>query len=285
VIARVPLTPRAIWSQYTPRPTPYGETMPIPVIATRGWDMLFIMPPMTMSRGASSSGRALALLGGVLFVVSLGMGVVAYATWFGRQFAWMPGAASGPVFVDVVFFSVFALHHSIFARTGIKAAISARVSPALERSTYVWISSALFLAVMWWWRPVPGVLWQVDGAWHATMRGAQIVGLLMSLSAARQLDVLDLAGIRQAFGRLPRQSQGLVETGLYRLVRHPIYFAWVVMVWLTPVMTGTRLVFAVVSTLYLAIAVPFEERSLRQLFADYSRYQARVRWRMVPFVY
>jgi protein-S-isoprenylcysteine O-methyltransferase Ste14 len=73
---------------------------------------------------------------------------------------------------------------------------------------------------------------------------------------------------------------------LYRLVRHPIYFAWVLMVWPAPVMTGTRLCFAVLSTLYLAVAIPFEERTLRRTFGPaYDGYATRVRWRMVPFLY
>ena len=57
-------------------------------------------------------------------------------------------------------------------------------------------------------------------------------------------------------------------------------------VWLPPEMNGTRLVFAAVSTFYLALAVPFEERDLVRAFgADYEAYQKKVRWRMVPGVY
>jgi protein-S-isoprenylcysteine O-methyltransferase Ste14 len=58
------------------------------------------------------------------------------------------------------------------------------------------------------------------------------------------------------------------------------------MVWFAPVMTGSRLTFAIVSTAYLVIAVPFEERALRRDFgARYDDYRRRVRWRMVPGVY
>jgi protein-S-isoprenylcysteine O-methyltransferase Ste14 len=51
-------------------------------------------------------------------------------------------------------------------------------------------------------------------------------------------------------------------------------------------MTGTRLVFAVVSTGYLALAIPWEERSLIDTFgAEYESYRKRVHWRMIPWVY
>jgi protein-S-isoprenylcysteine O-methyltransferase Ste14 len=51
-------------------------------------------------------------------------------------------------------------------------------------------------------------------------------------------------------------------------------------------MTGTRLVFAAVSTAYMVLAVPFEERDLRRAFGPaYAGYARRVRWRMLPFIY
>ena len=75
-------------------------------------------------------------------------------------------------------------------------------------------------------------------------------------------------------------------TGVYRLVRHPLYFAWALMVFGAPTMTATRATFAVISTLYLALAIPWEERSLVDVFgSDYEQYRQRVRWRMIPFLY
>ena len=110
--------------------------------------------------------------------------------------------------------------------------------------------------------------------------------MLISVGSARRLDVLDLAGVNQGFDRSTTRPAGLVSDGVYGLVRHPIYLGWLLIVWLTPVMTGTRLVFAAVSTAYLVAAVPFEERGLRRLFgAEYDAYERRVRWRMLPFVY
>ena len=51
-------------------------------------------------------------------------------------------------------------------------------------------------------------------------------------------------------------------------------------------MTGDRLVFAAITTAYLVVAIPWEERSLRQSFGDgYDRYTRDVKWRMIPFIY
>jgi protein-S-isoprenylcysteine O-methyltransferase Ste14 len=236
-----------------------------------------------LSNGHAAS-RVFALAGGVVFVCSLLYGVWAYAVPFG---AVVSGAIAviGPALLDVALFTVFALHHSVFARSGVRTAIARRVSPRLERSVYVWIASLLFIAVIALWQPVGGQLWRVPAPWSLVLVTVQVVGVLITLRASGALDVFSLAGVRQAFGHVAPAPAPLIQTGLYRIVRHPIYFGWVLMVWPTPVMTGTRLVFAAVSTLYLAIAIPFEERSLRAQFSEYPAYSARVRWRMLPGLY
>jgi protein-S-isoprenylcysteine O-methyltransferase Ste14 len=58
------------------------------------------------------------------------------------------------------------------------------------------------------------------------------------------------------------------------------------MVWGSPDMTATRATFAAVSTAYLALAIPWEERSLVRLFGrQYEAYRLKVRWRMFPGLY
>jgi protein-S-isoprenylcysteine O-methyltransferase Ste14 len=50
--------------------------------------------------------------------------------------------------------------------------------------------------------------------------------------------------------------------------------------------TGDRLAFAAITTAYLVVAVPWEERSLMRTFGeDYARYIREVKWRMIPFIY
>ena len=74
--------------------------------------------------------------------------------------------------------------------------------------------------------------------------------------------------------------------GPYRWVRHPIYLGWLLLVFGVPHMTATRLAFAAISSAYLVVAIPFEERSLVETFGDeYRRYQQAVRWRLVPGVW
>jgi protein-S-isoprenylcysteine O-methyltransferase Ste14 len=183
--------------------------------------------------------------------------------------------------LNTLAFTAFAVHHSAFARTGVKAALARVLPERLIRSVYVWVASGLFIAVMVWWRPVGGALYRVEGIWAIGMAAMQGSGVLLTAVAVRVIDAWDLAGIRQAPVR-----QDLQVRGPYRLVRHPLYLGWVLVVFGTAHMTGDRALFAILSSLYLVIAIPWEERSLRAAFGDaYARYAERVRWRMVPGLY
>lgn len=218
--------------------------------------------------------------GALLFLLSLLSFAYVYMARLGT-----PAPDTGTTLRDAVFnvtlFTIFALHHSIMARTGAKAMIT-RVAPLLERSIYVWIASALFLAVCWLWRPLPGVLWQVHGPGIALYL-AQLFGGILTIAAARIVGIWELAGVTQ-----PDPSKPIVfrAEGPFAIVRHPIYLAWMLMVFATPVMTLSRLVFAVISTLYLIAAIPFEERSLLEHFPEeYGKYQRAMKWKLVPYVW
>src|SRR5690349_21031158 len=100
--------------------------------------------------------------GGLVFVASLVYAAWSYAVPFGAR---TDAPALAPAALNVLSFTVFAGHHSLFARTRLRQWIAGRVSPRLERSVYVWIASLLLLAVMWLWRPVGGELWRAGWPW------------------------------------------------------------------------------------------------------------------------
>jgi protein-S-isoprenylcysteine O-methyltransferase Ste14 len=192
------------------------------------------------------------------------------------------GTTIRDVLIDIALFTVFALHHSLMARTGAKAWISRIVRPDLERSVYVWIASVLFLAVCWLWLPVPGIVWQTRGP-GLFLYVLQAFGVVLTIAAARIVGVWELAGVRQPDLTKPIEFRA---EGPFAIVRHPIYLGWLLMVFATPQMTTSRLLFAVISTAYLIAAIPFEERSLIEHFPQqYDAYQKQMRWRLIPYVW
>lgn len=228
-------------------------------------------------------GRLFAWLGGAVFVAALFTG----GRWFVVTLA-QPGepatSLAAALASNVGLFSLFALHHSLLARTRAKVWITRLVPPALERAVYVWIASLLFLAVCLLWRRVPGVLYAVEGPARWALLAVQLCGVGLTIAGARVLDGLELAGIRQAIGRLRPSDIRVVWP--FTLVRHPIYLGWLLMVGAASPMTLDRAVFAAVSVFYLVIAMPWEERSLVAAAGPaYQQYCQRVRWRLVPGLY
>ena len=235
-------------------------------------------------------GPAAALIawsGAVAFATSLGWFLYSYVVPWGSPGS--PGPLAAPIAINIGLFSVFALHHSAFARTGLKGWLRRHLPAELERTLYTWISSVLFAIVCTAWAPVPGVWYRLEGPLALLGYGAQIAGVALTLVAGNNMDFLDLAGVRQVqrtrLGGSPSHV-ALQTRGLYGFVRHPLYFAWVLVVFGTPDMTGTRATFASISTAYLALAIPWEERDLVELFGPgYEAYRRQVRWRMIPFLY
>lgn len=219
--------------------------------------------------------------GALVFLLSLLSFLAVYAIRL-RVPAPDDGSARRDAIANVVLFTVFALHHSVMARTGAKAWLTRIVPADLERSVYVWIASVLFLAVCWMWQPLPGMAWEVRGPGLA-LRLAQAFGIALTVAAARIVGVWELAGVQQPDPRKPIEFKA---TGPFSLVRHPIYLGWILMVFATPVMTTSMLLFAVVSTVYLIAAIPLEERSLVEAFGEkYTTYQRQMRWRLIPFIW
>lgn len=222
--------------------------------------------------------RAFVWLGGMLFAVSLTACAWCYLVVMGRQArfgGWLPLVA------DAVLLTIFASHHSLFARDAVKAMVARIIPLQLVRSFYVWVASLLLLIVsVGWWR-IGGQLYTATGALAIAGGLVQLGGLCVTARGVARIDPLELAGIRPA-----RENEGLRVSGPYRWVRHPVYLGWVLMTFGAAHMTGDRLAFAMLTTAYLVAAIPWEERSLRRSFGeDYARYMRQVRWRMIPFIY
>jgi protein-S-isoprenylcysteine O-methyltransferase Ste14 len=214
---------------------------------------------------------------GAAFVAALAYCVYTYLIVWGAPGPFRPAA----IVRDVALVSLFACHHSVFARDPFKRWVARLVVERRVRSVYVFVASLLLVLVCAWWQPVGGALYRITG-WRAVIHGAlQWIGVAVIARSVAGIDPLELAGIR------PPSSRDVLQTsGPYRWVRHPLYLGWLFATFGAANMTGDRLTFAAATAIYLAVAIPWEERSLvRQFGTAYAEYQRHVRWRIVPYVY
>jgi protein-S-isoprenylcysteine O-methyltransferase Ste14 len=222
--------------------------------------------------------RAFVWIGGAVFVGSLADCILVYGVRWSTP--GQPGTLAA-LLVNVLIFGVFALHHSLLAREPVKRRVERIVPLRLMRSADVWIASLLLLIVLAAWRPVGGELYHAAGVAALALGAVQLSGLWLIARAVATIDPLELAGIRP-----PSSRDGLQVRGPYRFIRHPLYLGWIFAVFGAAHMTGDRLAFAVITTAYLFVAIPWEERSLLKSFGDeYAHYQQQVRWRVIPYLY
>jgi methanethiol S-methyltransferase len=183
--------------------------------------------------------------------------------------------------IDIGLLALFALQHSIMARQGFKQVWIHIVPEPAERSTYVLFSSLALMLLFWMWQPLGGVVWQMESpAATVILQGVFALGLLIVLVSTFLINHFDLFGLRQVTLFLvdrPYTHAQFSKPFFYKYVRHPLYLGWLLFFWSTPVMTGTHLFFACMTTGYILIAIQFEERDLVRMHGNaYRRYQQEV---------
>lgn len=190
----------------------------------------------------------------------------------------VPGPLGAALLVNILLLAAFAVQHSGMARSGFKAWLTRSLPEPAERSTYVLLSSLLLYILFWQWRPIPVVVWQVDHpVGSSILIGLCLTGWLIVFYATLLIDHFDLFGMRQVvlqFREKPYTHRAFTTPSLYKYIRHPLYLGWFIFFWATPRMTAGHLLFAVVTTTYILIAINWEERDLvKALGEPYQRYQ------------
>jgi len=193
----------------------------------------------------------------------------------------LDGSIATALLIDGALLGLFALQHSIMARPWFKRIWTRIVPDPVERSTYVLFSSVALLLLFWQWRPIGGVIWKIEsGIAQTIIVGLYATGLLIVLLSTFLINHFDLFGLRQVYlylvGRRYTHLQFRTPY-FYRYVRHPLYFGWLLTFWAAPVMTVAHLFFAAMTTVYILLAIRFEEADLIAAHGEeYQRYRRQV---------
>ncbi|MCH2179793.1 MAG: isoprenylcysteine carboxylmethyltransferase family protein [Mariniblastus sp.] len=178
-------------------------------------------------------------------------------------------------------FLLFGLQHSLMARRGFKRRLARYLPAAVERSTYLYGSCLALGTLFLGWQPIGFVLWDLTASFGGSMVYViYFIGWVVIAWSICLMDQSDMFGLRQVWcyakGRTYKPLP-LVIPGPYRWVRHPMYLGWLLVFWASPIMTSGHFAFAIFFTLYILIAIRWEERDLVEVHGEaYQNYRSSV---------
>jgi methanethiol S-methyltransferase len=174
----------------------------------------------------------------------------------------------------------YGILHSLLASSAAKRWLRGLLGPGIDRFyrlgyNAVAIISFLPVLALLAWRPGP-VIYRLHSPWDVLALAMQALAAALLAVGLVQTDAWSFLGLRQ-LARQPQPPARLITNGLYRWVRHPLYTAGLLILWLTPILTSGLLALNLMLTVYILIGSRLEERRLVAEFGEaYQAYQRRV---------
>lgn len=181
---------------------------------------------------------------------------------------------------------LFGLQHSIMARNWFKKWWKEIIPASVERVTYLLFSSIILGIIILFWQPINVVIWDFRGSASAVfINGLSILGLGIIGVSILSLNAVDFSGWRQVQAFANDRGESKLQTPLlYKFVRHPIYFGFLISFWATPYLTLGHFFFAFLMSAYIYVGAALEERNLLEQFGlEYRIYQQEVAM-LIPFL-
>jgi len=210
-------------------------------------------------------------------VGGIGLLVAFPGGWPLVRFHWpLAGALCWDAFLSLLFF----LQHSGMVRRGFRARLAIVIPPRYHGAVYSIASGVALAVVVLFWQPSDMPLLILNGLSRGLAQTCAILAIVIFVWGASALRGFDPFGLGPIRAYLHGQEQGpppFVVRGPYRWVRHPLYFAILLLIWVSPDVTADRLLFNILWTAWIYVGARLEEKDLVRGFGDsYERYRRKV---------
>lgn len=191
------------------------------------------------------------------------------------------GGTDNAWLINILLLSLFAVQHSVMARQGFKKWWTKIIPRAIERSSFVLLSSVVLILLFYYWRPMTDIIWNVENDFLVLfIHTLYFAGWFIVLLGTFLINHFNLFGLQQVYLNMknsePKPPQ-FVKPLFYKVVRHPLMLGFIIAFWATPQMTVGHLLFAFATTGYILVAIQLEERDMVRLHGkEYKRYQQEV---------
>jgi protein-S-isoprenylcysteine O-methyltransferase Ste14 len=181
----------------------------------------------------------------------------------------------------IIYFVCWALLHSLLASLRVKRLAGRLFGGAARRwyrlgfvTTAVLTLIPLLLLLL---RLPDTLLYSVEPPWRWLMRAGQLAALVLLSWTIMSTEPLDFIGLKQISGARSAYQSTLTTHGLFRFSRHPMYFASMMVMWLSPTISVNLLTLFALMSLYFMAGSYHEELLLVEQFGDaYRQYRKRV---------
>lgn len=206
--------------------------------------------------------------GSIILFVARPLGSYVHLGWpLGAALGWDAG-------LSLLFFA----QHSIMVRPFFRRRLS--IPQHYWGAIYATASGVVFAAVAVFWQSTGDRLVEISEPYRSLMHALSILAVAVfvwGFFVLRGIDPLGVGALRTHLRDQRSKPAPFVVHGPYHWVRHPLYFAALVLIWCEGDVTADRLLFNVFWTLWIVAATHFEEADLvQEIGDDYRRYQACV---------
>ncbi len=176
---------------------------------------------------------------------------------------------------------IFFIQHSMMLRQWFRIFLTRFIPVAYHGVLYSVSSGTVLLVLVIFWQPSVRFLPRIPMLYYGISILFVVVGIagfIWSLQALSEFDALGIApAIRHIKGLPPDEPLAFVAQGPYLLVRHPLYFLSLLVIWAGPVTSVDRILHNILWTIWIYFGARLEEKDLVDCFGEpYKQYQASV---------